>query len=105
MTAHEPEFVAGTLAWCNEIRAEKGMEPIGRLPIGQRNNGYDCPCGAATGVFVGRVGWGREIDAESRQIVDEKPLPEPVTEFVNAFDRGELPQYDDRPLSEWSDGS
>lgn len=106
MSEQEPQYVAETLGWCNDRRVEKGMEPLDRLPKGQRGNGSSCPCGKATGVHVGALTWGadyndyvernrsarlaRTYGGEDRTL----PLPEPVRSFVSAFDAGHLPQYD-----------
>jgi hypothetical protein len=83
----EPAFVAATLAWCNEIRAGKGMEPLERLPKGARKNPMSCPCGAATGLYVKSYRYGDDH-------LGALPLPNAVIEFVAAFDLGVLPQYD-----------
>lgn len=91
----EPAFVAETLAWCNERRAEKGDAPLDRLPKGTPLDGYSCPCGAACGFYVGSSYWGKNKkavlygDAYSRTI-----LPIAVSKFVYALDEGQLPQYE-----------
>lgn len=85
----EPSFVVETLAWCNERRAERDMEPLKRLPKGRRSDPESCPCGKATGLKV-RVRTYREGDSDT-----PLPLPVAVEDFVEAFDGGELPQYDE----------
>lgn len=85
----EPEFVAGTLAWCNEMRAKKDRPPLDRLPKGTRDDPWTCPCGRATGLYVDRDRFGDDGDAGTPH-----DLPGPVIDFVRAFDAGELPQYD-----------
>lgn len=93
-TSPEPSFVAETLAWCNEKRRERGMEPLERLPKGLRDDPRSCPCGKATGLVV----WTYEYSADwspGMKNFDAQTLPLAVTEFTVAFDRGELPQYND----------
>lgn len=92
----DPEFVQGTLDWCNKRRVADGKEPLDRLPKGTRGDGRSCPCGQASGLYVGARGWktGDEMEAA---IGGWRPLPQPVVEFVEAFDNGELPQYDIDP--------
>ncbi len=88
---NEPEYVAGTLAWCNEIRKTKGKEPLQRLPKGKPMDGHSCPCGKATGVYVGAIGWAEtEHDYNYKQ---HKYVPTCVMDFVAEFDMGRLPQY------------
>jgi hypothetical protein len=83
----EPEFVAETLAWCNDIRADQGREPLKRLPKGKIQDPFSCPCGEATGLEVDyRVAYGRDGG-----VVCDLPLA--VQRFVVAFDNCELPQY------------
>ncbi len=93
--APEPAFVAETLAWCNERRAERGMEPLDRLPKGRRVDGRSCPCGSATGLHVAAVYY---FDPSEGLEPEEHELPEAVCEFVKAFDECALPQYDENPL-------
>lgn len=98
-TLAEPEFVAETLVWCNERRKERGMAVLSRLPKGRRYDEGSCPCGKACGFQVGRYeysetyallyGYGDDHKKEA------KPLPHCVTEFVDKFDGGGLPQYDE----------
>jgi hypothetical protein len=86
----EPGFVAETLAWCNERRAEKGLEPLERLPRGQRFRPGSCPCGTASGLFVDKFFYYDD----GQHVYFPSAVPEAVTQFVHAFDAGELPQYD-----------
>lgn len=90
METTEPAFVAGTLAWCNERRDEQGMEALDRLPKGKVMDPLSCPCGAATGLFVGRGYWGED---EESCLEKKRPVPKDVLEFTNAFDDYLLPQY------------
>jgi hypothetical protein len=85
----EPAFVAETLQWCNERRAEKGLGPLDRLPKGDRTNVMTCPCGTASGTMVGKTAWWWPEDDGT-----VAPLPEAVASFVDAFDDGRLPQYE-----------
>ena len=88
----EPAYVAATLQWCNERRKEKGKKPLTKLPGGVRGDPLSCPCGKATGLSVGAVLWGEPGYLKPQS----NSLPETVSEFVVAFDNGELPQYDAR---------
>lgn len=93
MKKKEPSFVAETLKWCNERRAEKKLEPLDMLPKGKRRDGATCPCGAATGLFVNALSYG----PDEHMAITGIPLPDPVCAFVHAFDEGQLPQYEVKP--------
>ena len=84
----EPAYVAETLAWCNERRAEQGKRPLKRLPKGRRREGRSCPCGKATQLDV-QVYLFWTLDN-----VLCGTLPQAVSDFVVAFDAGELPEYE-----------
>jgi hypothetical protein len=88
----EPAFVAATLAWCNERRAERGKKPLKKLPKGRRMDAKSCPCGAATDLTVYSIGFGPPGSLPS--LGELRPLPKSVSAFVSAFDNGELPQYE-----------
>jgi hypothetical protein len=94
----EPGFVAETLAWCNSVRVERGLEPIDRLPKGLREEPQSCPCGRATGLWVDTRTFGTSMET-----YEAHPLPRAVRSFVAAFDEGELPQYDEKPRVEDED--
>jgi len=82
----------GVLEWCNEIRKERGINPpLEELPKGIQMDGYSCPCGKATGVFVGTVGWAKTKEAYSL-VPYSNPIPMIVQEFVPRFDDGEFPE-------------
>lgn len=83
----EPEYVAATLKWCNERRKEDGQKPLKKMPKGHKRDGTSCPCGKASGVYVGIFDWYRDTWPVHK-------LPKFVTEFVNDFDAGKLPQYE-----------
>lgn len=90
----DPEFVALTLQWCNERRAERSMEPLDRLPKGRRCAPLSCPCGAATGLWVHYYD-ARDGADYSIKAATTSPA---VKAFIRAFDAGTLPQYDeDKP--------
>jgi hypothetical protein len=89
-TTAEPEFVAETLAWCNEMRAQDGLGPLDCLPKGLRNDPLSCPCGKATGLYVEHESFG-----PTRETKYTNDLPDPVIRFVAAFDDGHLPRYDE----------
>lgn len=86
----EPSCVAGTLKWCNERRKEKGQKPLDRLPKGAQGDPLSCPCGKATGLSVGTKYYS-EFPLTKYDLLIE--LPVDVLEFVDHFDRGDLPQY------------
>lgn len=81
-------IIEGTLDWCNEKRMQGGLELLDELPKGRKDDGYSCPCGAATQLYVGNTTYGDEEENCNY------PLPEVVEEFVALFDRGILPQFD-----------
>lgn len=80
------------LEWCNKIRAERGKLPLNELPKGFKADGYSCPCGLATGVFVGCFGWGET--QEEYNSSRSKSIPSSVREFVPRFDMGEFPELE-----------
>src|SRR4051812_31828875 len=94
----EPAYVEATRQWCNERRAEKGMEPLEELPKGRMLDPGSCPCGLATGLRVGyRCYWlpdeEREDDENAARLLDGlgplgRELPDAVKAFTHAFDRG-----------------
>lgn len=88
-TAAEPQYVAETLAWCNERRAENGEQPLMTLPKGRRGDPTSCPCGTATGLNVLPHSYW---DASAFTKLGD--LPAVVSKFVDAFDAGDLPQYE-----------
>lgn len=90
----ELQFVAGTLAWCNERRAEQRKKPLEKLPKGYRRDGSSCPCGKATGLHVTRFSYGPPDYIANPQATKLGDLPQAVVTFVAAFDAGELPQYE-----------
>lgn len=91
MTETEPSYVAETLEWCNTIRAEKGMEPLERLPKGVVSDAASCPCGKATGLWV-YSSYAHPVDNTDNLIIS---VPDAVSAFVMNFDYGRLPQYEE----------
>ena len=81
------------LEWCNKIRTERGKEPLAELPKGIQMDGYSCPCGKATGVYVGTVGYAL-TKQEYNLFPHRNQLPIPVQEFVPRFDDGEFPELE-----------
>ncbi len=86
----------GCLSWCNMMRAEKNLEELAELPLGRQGDPRSCPCGKATGLSVGKTCWF-PIDPEGRADHSNRArdLPTIVTEFVVAFDRGQIPELID----------
>lgn len=98
------QIVRDTIAWCNEMRRDQGKGPIEDLPLGHRSDPETCPCGAATGLRVYRNVWMTEEQSRD-ELMDfgkaermGQSLPYAVRQFVIAFDRGTLPQYEDNSL-------
>jgi hypothetical protein len=89
---NKSEVVAGTLAWCNGIRKEKGLDPMDELPQGFRFAGASCPCGKATGMFVSRTVFWPVQEGATEQ--NKRKLPDIVMDFVEAFDGGKFPEYE-----------
>jgi hypothetical protein len=85
------QVVEHTLAWCNTMRQEKGMEPLEKLPKGEMGNPSSCPCGTATGLRVRT----RSYYDPANPLSQLETLPVPVREFVRLFDQGYLPEYDE----------
>lgn len=57
--------------------------------MGKRYDPESCPCGTATGLWVGTMYY-----STGKGYGTQGPLPAMVRRFVNAMDRGELPQYE-----------
>lgn len=93
MKKAEPKYVAETLAWCNARRKEQGKRALKRLPKGETHNGVSCPCGKATNLYVGAYDYWK-LPIECVEQTSGK-LPRPVQEFIVAFDKGKLPQYEE----------
>lgn len=86
-------MIEQVLAWCNEKRAEKGMEALDQLPKGARRDGESCPCGLATGLFVGG---GVYAESKEKFYADVRiRTPDVITDFVREFDNGVFPDLID----------
>jgi hypothetical protein len=85
--------IKATLKWCNERRWEKGLYPLNVLPLGKIADPQSCPCGEATGFFVGSVKYGNSVYAINPETGSGKMLPYEVEEFVRLFDAGKIPEY------------
>ena len=79
------------LEWCNAVRFTKGLAPLDELPKGVQKDGYSCPCGSATGVFVGSWGWAQTKELYGNTATSF-PNTDAVAEFVPRFDSGEFPE-------------
>lgn len=88
----EPSCVAGTLAWCNARRKEKGQKPLDKLPKGKQGDPLSCPCGKATGLNVGSRYY---TEVPFTKYSPLAPVNDDVYAFVRLFDRGKLPQYEE----------
>lgn len=88
--------ISGTLDWCNEQRAGRGLEALEALPPGKRGDALSCPCGKATGLSVGMYSaYDPAIDSPMQGLTTRVDLPSSVCDFVRMFDAGELPQFDE----------
>lgn len=85
--------IMATLRWCNDRRLDKGLNPLDDLPLGSRSDPLSCPCGKATGLWVGLNTWN-EVGL-TNPMADGKPLPPEVRKFVTLFDDGLIPEYDE----------
>jgi hypothetical protein len=83
------------LEWCNLIRKQKDKEPLNELPKGVQKDGNSCPCGKATGVYVGCTGYAETQNAYNFDFERRKQIPDAVREFVPRFDDGEFPELID----------
>jgi hypothetical protein len=100
------EIAKGTLNWCNERRAEKGLEPLDDLPKGKKYDGNTCPCGNACGYYVGYEKYFVRTceDSGTMEDPDEYPdrfsvvdsVPNCVKEFTRLFDNGGYPEYEQK---------
>lgn len=98
MTTTTMGFVAETLAWCNDRRREKGMEPLGRLAARTGLRVVAFTQGHLRGQLVPLLGLPV---VPVRAVVDVKP--EAVALFVQEFDGGALPEYDKHAGEEGED--
>lgn len=108
----------------NRIRGAAGLPTLADLPVGRRRNSQCCPIAnalhgaaprgvavkddiyltnrAAAQLFRGAIGPGACILDEMRSYQPSQPrfrwrvtTPSAFDAFVSAFDRGELPEYDE----------
>jgi hypothetical protein len=90
------EIIQGTLDWCNERRKEQGMVTLSDLPLGKRFDGSSCPCGKATGLYVGYSDYYERYDFDADMPYKRLGfIPICVGTFANQFDRGEFPEYEE----------
>jgi len=82
------EFVKAALNWCNEMRVQRDMEPLEDLPKGVRGDPASCPCGTATGLFV-----GHQTFSDRENVIGTVPYN--VHCFTLKFDSGDYPEYDE----------
>lgn len=97
MNSFREAAIQGTLAWCNQKRAEKNQAPLLTLPRGKRVDPATCPCGSATGLWVSGSGYSYEIIDVAVLTIDydtREWLPQAVQDFVDLFDHGHLPQFE-----------
>lgn len=99
MTAR-PELDA-VLAWVNKTRAERGVEPILRLPKGIRRDPGRCPLALALGAYSVGPAESREGVAywesyEDLEEMEETPLAPYANVFALAFDDGKYPELEVR---------
>jgi hypothetical protein len=94
--AHE-ELIQAALDWCNKQRELQGKELLNELPKGIQGDSRSCPCGAATGLSVGTYSYSPlPNDGDYNE---DYSLPPEVTQFVIAFDKGDIPELIDESES------
>lgn len=92
--AEKERLIAGTLEWCNAERAKQGKEPLTELPKGRVRDPLSCPCGTATGLWVGRHTFC-STDEKRYRDKPEYDLPIVVSLFTQEFDDGTFPELID----------
>lgn len=84
------------LDWVNRARAEYhigGGEPLDALPMGRRQSCYECPIAVALGgrdALTGVVSYAIYFERINKTVYP----PAYVGQFIQAFDRGEIPALD-----------
>lgn len=94
--ASDEEVAAGCLAWCNEKRAEQGLETLDKLPKGRPADPKSCPCGSATGLQVFSVAYAKpdqKFGSYQELLGNGQVNPPVVREFILRFDNGGLSKY------------
>ncbi len=90
------DCIEETLRFVNAERKYRSIgEPLDELPRGRRDAGEGCPVALAfapADVLVS--GSGIFFVGPTSEPGNLLP-PEPVQQFIDAFDKGELPQYDE----------
>ncbi|MGZ6854805.1 MAG: hypothetical protein ACXVGC_12210 [Mycobacteriaceae bacterium] len=94
------DFIKETLDFVNRERVARGIgEPLDELPKGIQGESCKCPIANALKCEVGTHDlffYAVEEDAEhATHRWDAVALPECAEQFVEAFDNGELPQFDE----------
>ena len=76
----------GALAYANELRAEKGLPPLERLPKGHPRTAGSCPMAEATNrVFGGSFHYSKPLrKAAFNSGVEHPPV---VRKFIREFDK------------------
>ena len=78
----------------NEIRRERGMGRIWRLPKGLPGSAYSCPIARATGLLTSNAAMGPPCDGSGGP---RRETPPAIAEFVQAFDSRRFPNIIDSP--------
>lgn len=88
------DFIKETLSWVNAVRAENNIgDPLEDLPKGARGEATSCPLACA--LLAESVSRSAGVIFDWFDRTCSMPMPACAGEFVDAFDRGELPQYDE----------
>ena len=85
------DFIKETLDWVNRERVACSIgEPLDDLPKGECGHAGRCPIAMAllADMVLPTAIWFEPGD------LAHWPLPAHVTQFIRAFDAGDLPQYD-----------
>ena len=91
------------LNWANEVRIEKGLRPLLRLPRaahpGSGSLGESCPLGQAIQGWVGTHDFHK--DGFYGEPGGHRELPPEARRFVTMFDSGLFPRLEHRPVRGW----
>lgn len=75
------------ISWCNEIRDQKGLEPLLDLPLGIPGNECCCP--------IGRAIQGQIQPSSGTYNGGHNDLPQHVADWARDFDHGAHTEYVD----------
>ena len=88
--SHE-DLTTRVLAWCNERRAEKGLESLERMCSGVPGTIYQCPVARTIEGLASLNAYWLDRDPTSSPPPGE--TPDFVGAWIRLFDADELPEY------------